>query len=192
MKWGVRRNYDRSGGADGKIDTSDKLPRTKLGRKLNSLKRERQWKSVVKEMDKLSNDDIKEVTKRVTLENSLKKYSREIGTKKDKEEYLRRAHMSNEELSRKVTRLAIKSNFRKAVNEASKEQREFGEKVMNIGKSLGVRYVLNKKLTSDDIFDTLKNPKAEYDKAKGEGKAELEKRGRDLLKTALAKTKSKP
>ncbi len=181
MKWGVRRDYTRRGGADGKLDAKDKPIRTAIGKRLNSLKRERQWRTVLKEMDNLSTRDITEVARRVSLENSLKRLSRsKVGTKKDREDYLRRERMSNEELSRKVTRLRAKENLHRAVNEASREQREFGQKVVQIGSSLGVKYALNKSITPKDVFETVSNPKASSDKAK-----------QDLLKVALDKVKSK-
>jgi hypothetical protein len=181
MRWGVRREHDRPGGADGKPDAKDKQIRTSFGRKINSLKRERQWKSVLKEMDNLSTKDITEVAKRVALENSLKSLSRsKIGTKKDKEDYHRREHMDNEELSRKVVRLRAKESLHSAVRNASKEQREFGQKVLQIGGSLGVKYALTKSVTTRDIFDAVKNPKSSADKAKD-----------DLLKVALEKIKAK-
>jgi hypothetical protein len=181
MHWGVRRNLDRPGGADGKSDAKDKPIRTKLGKTLNSLKRERQWKSVLKEMDTLSTKDIGVVAKRVALENSLKMLSRsKVGTKKDKEDYLRREHMDDQELSRKVVRLKAKESLHNAVHSASKEQREFGQKVIQIGGSLGVKYALTKTVSTKDIFDTIKNPKSSADQAK-----------KDLLKVALDKVKSR-
>jgi hypothetical protein len=181
MKWGVRRSYDRPGGADGKKDAKDKPIRTALGKKLNSLKRERQWKSVLKEMDTLSTKDIGIVAKRVSLENSLKTLSRsKVGTKKDREDYLRREHMDDQELQRKVVRLKAKESLHNAVHSASKEQREFGQKVVQIGGSLGVKYALNKRLSTKDIFDTVKNPKSSADQAK-----------KDLLKTVTEKLKEK-
>lgn len=152
MKWGIRRDYNRPGGADGKPDAGDRIPRGFVGKRLNSLKRERQWKSVLKEMDELSTSDITEVTRRVTLENSLKTLSKsKIGTAKDREDYFRRENMDNEELARKVTRLRAKENLHKAVREASKEQREFGQKVVQVGGSLGVKYALTKSITPKDV-----------------------------------------
>lgn len=180
MKWGIRRDYTQRGGADGKSDAKDKPLRTKIGKHLNSLKRERQWKSVLREMDALSTKDITDVAKRVTLENTLKSLSRsKIGTKKDKEDYLRREHMDNEELTRKITRLRAKESLHAAVSKASKEQREFGQKVVQIGGALGVKYALTKSITPKDVFDTIKNPKSSADSAKS-----------DLLKTAIAKVKA--
>jgi hypothetical protein len=173
MKWGVHNDHADRGRAD------VKRARGFLGKRLNSLKRERQWKSVLKEMDALSTQDITEVARRVTLENGLKTLSRsKIGSKKDKEDYHQREHMDNEELSRKVTRLRAKESLHNAVSNASKEQRAFGQKVLQIGGSLGVKYALTKSVTPRDIFDTVKNPKASADKAKS-----------DLLKVALEKLK---
>lgn len=181
MKWGVRRDYTQRGGADGKLDAVDKPIRTAIGKKLDSLKRERQWKSVLKEMDSLSTKDITDVAKRVGLENSLKTLSRsKVGTKSDKADYLRRERMDNDELSRKVTRLRAKESLSNAVLSASKEQRDFGQKVVQIGGSLGVKYALTKSITTKDLFDTIKSPKTSADKAKS-----------DLLKVTMDKIKSK-
>lgn len=86
--------------------------------------------------------------------------------------------MDNEELSRKVTRLRAKEALANAVSNASKEQREFGQKLVQIGGSLGVKYALTKTITPKDVFDTVKNPKASADRAKS-----------DVLKTAMEKLK---
>lgn len=167
MRWGVRRDRDKG--------------HSTFRNKLNSLKRERQWNSVLREMDSLSTKDITAVTKRVSLENALKTLSRsKVGTKKDKEDYLRREHMDNEELSRKVIRLKAKESLHNAVRSASKEQREFGQRVTQIGGSLGVRYAFNRRLTTDDYLEVLSKPKESYDKA-----------GQDVLKVVMDKMKSK-
>lgn len=188
MRWGVRRDYSQRGGADGKLDAIDKPIRTSLGKKLNSLKRERQWKHVVRQMDKLSNADIKEATKRIDLENSFKTLSKKIGNKHDKSEYLRRDRMGDEELARKVLRLRLKSNLQKAANEASKEQRELGEKIVQIGGTLGVRYALKQDLK---VLDVIKNPKSESDKAIESVKKAAANKGKDILDNLMEKTNKK-
>lgn len=168
MKWGVVRDRNRPGGADGKWE-SEKVTdnRSKLGKRLDSMKRERQWNSVIKNMDQMSTKDITTVTKRITLENNLKSLSKsKVATKKDKEDYLRRDKMSDQELSRKVARLRAKDSLHQSVKNASKEQREFGTKVAQIGGSLGVKYALTKSITPKDVFDTVKNPKSSADNAK--------------------------
>lgn len=197
MKWGVRRDSNRPGGADGK-EESEKFvdKRSKLRKNLDSLKRERQWGKVLKEMDKLNTKDINAVTRRLKLENSLKSLSKsKVGKAKDREDYLRRANMSEAELSRKVTRLQAKENLHKQVKSASKEQREFGMKVVQIGGSLGVKYVLNRgKLTPKDFLseaiDIAKKPKESYDGAKKEVLDRVGSRSpiaRDALSVALKK-----
>lgn len=171
MQWGVRRNRNRPGGADGKeesVKVVDK--RGVLRKKLDSMKRERQWKQILKDFDKLNTKDVKVVTKRIEAENSLKKLSRDVGDKKDKADYLRRENMSDAELSRKVTRLRAKDSLHKAVGEASKEQREFGEKVVNIAKAvslkLAVKKVTGKPIEAKDLLDIVKKPKENADKSK--------------------------
>jgi glycerol-3-phosphate O-acyltransferase len=76
--------------------------------------------------------------------------------------------------------LRAKESLHNAVHAASKEQREFGQKVVQIGGSLGVKYVLNKHVSTKDIFDVVKNPKSSADQAK-----------KDVLKVAMEKLKSK-
>lgn len=190
MKWGVRRDRNRPGGADGK-EESDKITdtRSKLTKKLDSLKRERQWNKVLKSMNELNTKDITTVTNRIKLENSLKTLSKsKVGGKKDRDDYLRRHNMSDAELSRKVVRLRAKDNLRKAVKEASKDQREFGEKVARIGGSLGVKYATTKSISPKDVFDAVKDPK----KASGRAKEDILKRvtdptNRDILGSVLDK-----
>lgn len=184
MKWGVRRNRNRPGGADGvkeevKVKTDEGMVAPKktkgtIAKNLDSLRRERQWNKVLSEMDKLSTKDINAVSKRVGLENELKKYSRTkgVGTKKDRADYLRREDMSDAELNRKVVRLRAKNGLYKNIKDASKEQREFGEKVVNIAKGvsmkLAVKKVTGKPLTVKDFHDILKNPKEGSKKAQGD------------------------
>lgn len=173
MRWGVKRDRNRVGGADGK-EESEKIKDTrgKVKKNLDSMKRERQWKSVLKDVDKLNTKDITAVTKRVTLENNLKQLSKSgIAKPKDRDDYLRRANMADDELSRKVVRLRAKDSLYKSVNEASKEQREFGQKIVQIASSVGVKYALNKNPTTaksifKDVLDASKKPKESSEKAK--------------------------
>lgn len=190
MKWGVHRDRNRPGGADGKFSEKEKIAKTKLGKKWNSLKRERQWHSVLKQVEHMSNVDISKATKRLVLENNLKRLSKsKVATKKDKEDYLRRSHMDDQELSRKIVRLALKDGLHKAVRDASKEQRAFGQKLVNVGGSLGTKFVLNKgKLNFDDVIGSIgdykKDAKTELTKT---GKEELAKRGKEILNKARAR-----
>lgn len=190
MKWGVRRDRNKPGGADGKEESVKvKDNRGKLSKTLDSMKRERQWKSVLKDIDKLSTKDITSVDKRVKLENSLKSLSKsKIAKGKDKEDYLRREHMSDAELSRKVTRLRAKDGLHKSISEASREQREFGQKVVQVASSLGIKYAITRtRITPKDIFDAVSNPKKSSAEA---NKSVLEKLGvkdKDILEGALKK-----
>lgn len=160
MRWGIIRNRNRPGGADGRPDTNDNHATSKIGKRLNSMKRERQWKSVLKELDTMTTKDIQTVTKRVSLENRLKHLSKsKVASKKDKEDYLRRDRMDDQELTRKVARLQAKDSLHKAISDASKEQRELGEKIVNVAKSVGMKYAVNKvsgkKTSQDDIFEAV-------------------------------------
>lgn len=190
MKWGVRRDRNRPGGADGKEESTKVVDkRSKMSKNLDSLKRERQWNKVVKNMNQLNTKEINAVANRVKLENNLKTLSKsKVGSKKDREDYLRREHMSDAELSRKVVRLRAKESLHKAVREASKEQRDFGEKVVRIGGSLGVKYAVKKSISPKDVFDAVKNPKDASAKAKEELLGSVSNpSNRDILKNVLDK-----
>lgn len=168
MHWGVHRTNTSSSGSNSD-EKKKKDNRGKLAKTLDSMKRERRWHKVLKEMDKLSTDDINAVSSRVKLENNLKRLSKsKVGKPKDKEDYLQRQNMSNDELKRKVTRLRAKENLYKSVKDASKEQRELGQKIVNVGKSLSIKYTLNKTLSKQDIFKTISNPGESAKNAKGD------------------------
>lgn len=168
MRWGVRRDRNRPGGADGK-EESEKIKdnRSKLSKTLDSLKRERQWNKVLKNVNQLTTKDINTAASRIKLENNLKTLSKsKVGGKKDRDDYLRRANMSDAELNRKVVRLRAKESLHKAVRESTKEQRDFGEKVVRVGGSLSVNYALKKSLGPHDFLKAIQNPKKASDDAK--------------------------
>lgn len=190
MKWGVIRNRNRPGGADGKEESTKVIDtRSNLSKNLDSMRRERQWSKVLGEMDKLSTKDINAVSKRVGLENELKSLSRTkgVGNKKDKADYLRRENMSDSELNRKVVRLRAKKNLHKNVKDASKEQREFGEKVVDIAKGvsmkLAVKKVTGKPLEPKDLYDILKDPKEGSKKAQGDLQKQIMKKIKEQNKS---------
>lgn len=163
MKWGVRRTPAQLKNSSHNKDK----PKGKIRKNLDSMKREREWNKVLKNVDNLSTSDIRKATTRVSLENDMKKLTKsKVANAKDKENYLRRGKMSNQELSRKVTRLRAKDNLLKSVKAASKEQREFGEKVVNIGSSLVVKYAKDKSITPKDILNAYDNPKESGKKAR--------------------------
>lgn len=195
MKWGVRRNRNQPGGADGKeesVKVKDK--RSGVKKQLDSMKRERQWHKVLKDVDKLTTKDINAASKRISLENDLKSYSKTkgVGTKKDKEDYLRRQFMSDAELNRKVVRLRAKNSLHKSVNAASKEQKDLGAKIVRVGGSLGVKYALNRSITPKDLFKEAYTISKDPKDASGKAKEEILKRvndpfQKDILKSVLDK-----
>jgi hypothetical protein len=162
MHWGVRRDTNRPGGADGIPDKGEKK-RGKLGKHLDSLKRERSWNKALKEVHNMSAKDIKIVASRISLENNFKALSRgKMGTKKDKTDYLRRHEMSDQELARKIALIQAKESLHKAVRNASKEQREIGIKIAQTASTIGVKYALNGrpalKGIPKDILDAFQEP----------------------------------
>lgn len=160
MKWGVVK-WRKVGGASGK-------PRApgRMKQEWDSLKRERHWKRTVGNIDQLSTKKIGDISRRISLENDLKRLSKSgIGTAKDKKDYRLRGNMSEQELNRKVTRLRVKSGLSAQINTASKEQREVGKKITNIGGSLLMSYAVNKKISVGDVYESVQNPNAAKTKA---------------------------
>src|SRR5690606_2644671 len=145
MRWGVRR--DRRGSGKGGSNSGTEHKKSKIRKHLDSWKREREWGSLLSQIHSMNTKDINRASTRINLENDLKKLSKsKIATSKDKEDYLRRGSMSDQELSRKVTRLRAKERLRDSIRNASKEQREFGEKVVTAGSSIAINAALKRKL----------------------------------------------
>lgn len=148
MRWGVRK--------DNKITLKDRV---------DSLRRERQWKKVLGEVDNLTNDQIRTVSKRIGLENDFKRLIKKsnMASSQDKNDYIKRADLDDHALSEKVNRLQYKDTLSKKVSDATKEQREFGEKVVNVGSSLALSYVSNygKTPSANEIFNAIVSPDKE-------------------------------
>lgn len=191
MKWGVRRDRNRPGGADG-VEESTKAPpdkRGKIRKNLDSLKRERDWNKVVKEIDSLTTPQINAVAKRITLENDLKRLSKSsVARKKDKEDYLRRDKMSDAELNRKVARLRAKEGLTKSVKEASREQREFGQRVTKAAGELALKYAAKRKLGPDDYLNAYNSAKDTKASDLKDSKSQITS---DIQKIALNQIKSR-
>lgn len=147
MRWGVRRNRNRPGGADGKRQNGSKKSTTVKDEAKSAL-RELSWagKSKVNNMNKMSTKDIKKQTERLRLENDLKKLSRDIslGTSKDRKDYRGRANMSDQELRRKVDRLRAKKEFKNQANQATKSQIEKGKTVVKLVAPMVIGYAVAK------------------------------------------------
>ena len=148
MRWGVRKDV------------------VTVRERIDSLKRERQWKKVLKEVDNMSNEQINAVVKRIRLENDFKSLVKKskMSTKEDKRDYIQRGQINDQELSDKLSRLKAKDSLSKSVDEASREQREFGEKVVNVGSTLALQYANNKTLSGKDIYDAIVSPKQDATK----------------------------
>lgn len=146
MKWGRRKSSSSSG-------TKKKEPsklRTKVENKVKaevgSLKREMAWRNTTRKIGNMSTKDINKLAQRIQMENEMKRLTKvrndpkslvkrmvgdkTISTEKDRQDYLKRGKMSDEELARKVNRLRAKDNLRRAVSQASKEQIDLGKTIV--------------------------------------------------------------
>lgn len=138
MKWGVIKSKLSKG------QNGNKAPKKpgRIKEELSSLKRERSWKKIAKNMDSLSTKDINALSRRAQMENDLKRLSKSsVGSSKDKTNYRRRDKMSDQELSRKITRLRAKDQLSRQAKEASKEQLAFGKKVVEVVGPYAVSYM---------------------------------------------------
>lgn len=178
MKWGVRRSNGK-----GQNDSKKVKKPGRIREELNSLSRERQWKKVLADVDKLSTKDINTTARRIQMENDLKRLA---SSKKEKQDYRRRANMSDEEMARKVVRLRAKDSLTRAVNDASKAQVELGKKISDIAQPLIVKQALGKKVDANDIFEAVKNPS----NAKGKMRDDLMKVASEKAAGAFSKKMS--
>ena len=185
MKWGKRKSTSSG-------STTPKKPKEpgRIKKEINSLKRDRQWKKVAGDVGKMTTKDIHNLTRRISLENEMKRLSPAVSIrlrrmskgakaelKKNRDDFLRRGKMSNQELSRKVNRLRAKESLNRAIKDATKSQRELGLRVVQTSASLGIKYALTGKVTAGDAFKaaTIK-PASTKDQFKQLGRDQFDKK----------------
>lgn len=132
----------------------------------------------------MDTEEIKMVTKRVQNENQLKTLVKtsKAARDDDRKDYIRRGDLTDDELADKVNRLRAKDSLSKSVYDASKEQREFGERIVNSGSSIALSYATNQRLTGKDIYDAITSPDK---KASDKLKDNLRERAIDELMKSL-------
>ena len=148
MKWGVRRYqpYPKGQGHKGKF-----LGKIKNNRHVKSKVREIKYldKARLKNLDKMSTAEIRKETRRLALENELKRLSNldsnvSRASGKDLDDYLRRENMSDKELKRKVNRLISKAEFKKQAKLANKENLEVGKAIATTAATMTAGYLVAK------------------------------------------------
>jgi hypothetical protein len=148
MHWGQRKAGSESGGGTNPIKA-----------RVDSLKREHSLKRTAKKSDNMTTQDIQKLASRAQLENDMKRLSKErhVGSRKDKKDYLKRAEMDDQELSRKVQRLRAKSNLKRVASDATKSQREVAKKVIHIAAPLALQYALTGSVGKKDVVGAAVN-----------------------------------
>jgi hypothetical protein len=144
--------------------------------RVNSVKRQNDWKKLLKNLDNMSTKDIQSHATRIQLENELKRLSKRkglikdkgIATKQDRQDYLKRANLSNAELLQKVGRLRAKTALLNSINDANKTQREMGKQVVKATATLGAKYALTGKVTVKDVANVAANAKGAYGQTKAD------------------------
>ena len=126
MKWGVRKSRKSK---DRASETTPK-PKSTVRKYIDSNKREVGMRKMLKDVDSLSDNDIRERVNRVRNENDMRRVldnSPTMDRKRKKalrDEYLDRDKLSDSELQVRVARLNLEDNLRREVIRASKPQRE--------------------------------------------------------------------
>jgi hypothetical protein len=153
MHWGKRK----AGGSGSEVAKA-KTP-SKIKSHIDSIKREHDWKKTLKNTDKMSTKEIGQRTSRAQLENDMKRLSKikKVGSKKDRQDYLKRADMSDQELFRKVQRLRAKSSLKRVASDATKSQKEIAKKLMHIAAPLALQYALTKSVGKKDVINAATN-----------------------------------
>lgn len=148
MKWGIRRNREKS-------KSSGIVKQT-----LDSMKRERQWKEKLNNLDGMSNSEINKLANRIRLENELKRLTKnsKAATRDDKRIYLTRAKLSDTELAYRVNRLRAKDNLTRSVSYATKDQRDAGMRFVMGAGSVALRYAMTGTISTKDIGIAVLNP----------------------------------
>lgn len=150
MKWGVRKDKKtRSGQNDSKVSKV----KTRVKEEWGSLKRERSWSKEYKNIDKMSLPQMRQMTSRIQLENDLKRLAKtkKVGNAEDKKAYRTRDKLSDKELMDRVVTLRAKDNFKRQVDEASKEQRELGQRIVNTAAVVSMSYATSGVISTKDI-----------------------------------------
>jgi hypothetical protein len=135
--------------------------------RVDSIKREHSWNKTLKNANNMTTKELQKHASRAQLENDMKRLSKKagVGSAKDKKDYLNRGKMADQELHRKVQRLRAKENLNRNANDATKSQKEFAKKVVQIAAPLAVSYALTGKVSKKDIINTVMNPGAAKAKA---------------------------
>ena len=126
MKWGVRKSRTSK---DRASETTPK-PKSLVRKYIDSNKREMGMRKMVKDLDGLSDNEIRNRTNRIRNENDMRRVldnTPNTDRKRKKalrDEYLDRSNMSDAQLQERVNRLKLEDNLRREVVRASSPQRE--------------------------------------------------------------------
>ena len=142
MKWGVRKSRTSK---DRASETTPK-PKSTLRKYIDSNKREIGMLNMVKDLDGLSDNEIRNRLNRVRNENDMKAILNNADRalpkrrKNLREEYFNRANLTDTQLQERVNRLKLEENLRKEVVRATRSQREAANAVIKKVSAQTVSY----------------------------------------------------
>lgn len=131
-----------------------------LATHVNSVKREHSWGKQLANAGNKTTKELQRINSRAQLENDMKRLAKKngVGSSKDKQDYLKRGNMSDQELFRKVQRLRAKDNLSRNASDATKAQREVAKKVIAIAAPIALQLALTKSVSKKDILNAIMNP----------------------------------
>lgn len=147
MRWGVVRSKVSSAGSAVKkgVSTVADKAKTRVREEVKSGAREIGWRKELRNIHKLSNEQLQTKVNRVRMENELKGLANKqkvrnvgdlVNKSKDKKDYRNREQMSDKQLQTKVEQLRLKDSLRKQISHATKEHRESANKMIDdVGKT---------------------------------------------------------
>ena len=142
MKWGVRKSRTSK---DRASETTPK-PKSTLRKYIDSNKREIGMLNMVKDLDGLSDNEVRNRLNRVRNENDMKAILNNADRalpkrrKNLREEYFNRANLTDTQLQERVNRLKLEENLRKEVVRATRSQREAANEVIKKVSAQTVSY----------------------------------------------------
>lgn len=131
MKWGVRRKSTSDGSS--KSSKSDK-PKSKIGKEIDSVKREIKSRKNLKNIEKLSDSELRTRTNRLRNENDLKR----LTTKKTRNEYLDRGKLTDTQLKTRVERLRLEDALKQQVKATNKDNVDVANKIIRESAKIAI------------------------------------------------------
>lgn len=156
MRWGVRRPVGSNGLIRKTAKNAKKIdtPRSEDSKAVYGLRKKAKKTRNIKNM---TDEDIRLVTDRVTLENNMKRLARTTDNKKI---YKLKDRLSNDEIRAVNQRMQLEANLKQTIRNANADKIKLGNSLATIAANTTVSVVKSKASSNDldanSVFSTLK------------------------------------